>query len=69
MEHRLTIEDAITGDERRLLEAVRLIALARDLLNSKRERVVRENLDEALERLGYLYGGEPCLPDSKPASS
>jgi hypothetical protein len=68
MEHRLTIEDAITRDERRLLEAVRLIALARDLLTKKGEVFVRGKLDDALEELSRLYDGESYLPDSRRAS-
>lgn len=47
----MPIEDLLSNNERRQLEAVRLITLARDLLTDERERPVKASLDHALEKL------------------
>jgi hypothetical protein len=50
----LPIEKLLSGDERRQLEATRLIALARDLLTDEREQPIQAKLDHVLRELGRL---------------
>ncbi|MGK0489996.1 MAG: hypothetical protein ACJASD_000192 [Sphingomonas echinoides] len=58
--YRLPIEDLLSADDRNELEAVRLIALARDLLSGESQRSVRICLDSAIKMLGELRdGGAP----------
>lgn len=52
--YRLPIEDLLSNDERRQLEAVRLIALARDLLTDECEQPIKARLDCVLDELDRL---------------
>jgi hypothetical protein len=47
----LPIEDLLSDDEGRQIEAARLIELARDLLTGEREQVIKASLDYALLEL------------------
>ncbi len=53
----MPIDNLLSEKERRQLEAVLLIALARDLLIEDRECLVKATLDDALEELGRLREG------------
>ena len=57
----MPIENLLSDDERRQLEAVRLIALARDLLSDERMGPVREMLDRVLSELTGLHEGRVNL--------
>jgi hypothetical protein len=48
----MSIEDLLSVEQRKELEALRLIALARDLLNGKHSRAAQICLDKAIEALG-----------------
>jgi len=54
MDASLPIENLLSDDERRQLEAVRLIAIARDLLTDEREQPTRARLDCVLRELDQL---------------
>ena len=54
----MPIENLFTDDERRQLEAVRLIALAKDLLTAEREEPIKADLRQVLEQLGSLVKNE-----------
>jgi len=56
MDVSLPIENLLSDDERRQLEAVRLIALARDLLTNERERPIKARLDCVLKELDRFRG-------------
>ncbi|WP_010161962.1 hypothetical protein [Sphingomonas sp. PAMC 26617] len=47
----MPIEDLLSDDESRQIEAARLVELARDLLTGEREQVIKANLDHALLEL------------------
>jgi hypothetical protein len=52
--HIVPVENLLSDNERRRLEVVRLVSLARDLLVLEREQAVRTRLDMAIRDLWRL---------------